>query len=264
MIRWVDLHCHTHLSLDGVSRPRAILRRARAAGLAAVAVTDHGTIAGAIQTAALRQPDDPEVIVGAEYSTDAGHILGLFLREEIDLGDAPRWPWREVVAAIRAQGGIAVLAHPTKTIRPLVPDVLAGVDGMEVYNARAEFSRFARANARALAAWRAWCLEHPDAPLIATAGSDAHLPAEIGHARCAISGEGSLREALRQGPIAVQARGTAPLVEATSQAVKTWRGRQWAKLPQAVARLGWHGARTATRLGRLGVLAHWSLTAGEG
>lgn len=262
MTRWVDLHCHTHHSLDGVSRPAEVLRRARSAGLDAVAVTDHGTIAGALATAAARRADDPDVIVGAEYATDAGHILGLFLTRDIHLATAPRWPWRQTVAAIRDQGGLAVLAHPTKTFRPLANDVLAGVDGLEVYNARAEFSRFAYANLRALDAWRSWRLNHPQARLIATAGSDAHLPAEIGHARCAVQDGGDLRMAVAAGPWCLRGRGTAPLLEATSQAVKTWRAGQWSKLPQAAARLSWHGARTAVRIGRLDTEVQWSLEPG--
>ncbi len=262
MIRWLDLHCHTHASLDGISHPRELLRRARTAHLDALAVTDHGTIAGGLRTAELRGADDPEIIVGAEYATDVGHVLGLFLTSEIRLGSAPRWPWREVVAAVHAQGGLAILAHPTKTFRPLAPDVLAGMDGLEVYNARAEFSRFARANLRALETWRSWRQQHPDSRLIATAGSDAHFPGEVGHARCAVAGDGDLRQALGWGTLRIVGRGTAPLVEAGSQAVKTWRSGAWPRLPQAAARLAWHGARTAARLGRLRERVEWSVEEG--
>ena len=262
MIRWLDLHSHTRASLDGVSRPEDLLRRARAAALDALAVTDHGTIAGGLRTRDLRGPGDPEIIVGAEYATDAGHVLGLFLSSEIQLGSAPRWPWREVVAAVRAQGGLAILAHPTKTFRPLTADVLAGMDGIEVYNARAEFSRFARANPRALDAWRSWRRQHPDSRLIATAGSDAHFPREVGHACCAVAADGDLRQALLGGTLRIVGRGTAPLVEAGSQAVKTWRTGAWPRLPQAAARLAWHGARTAARLGRLRERVEWSVEEG--
>ncbi len=259
MSRWLDLHCHSYLSSDGVSRPAVLLRAARAAGLDALAVTDHGTIQGGLRTAALRGPSDPEIIIGAEYSTDVGHVLGLFLRDEIRLGAAPRWPVAEVIGAIHEQGGLAILAHPTKTFQPLPMEALGSFDGIEVYNARAEFSRFPQANSRALEHWRAWQRLHPDRSLIATAGSDAHFPGEVGHARCAVDGDGDLRQALSRGPERIIARGTAPIVEASSQAVKVWKTHQWARAPQAAGRLLWHAARTAGRVGHLSATTTISL-----
>jgi len=246
-MRWLDLHTHTHLSADGATTPQALVTAARRAGLDGVAVTDHGTVEGALRVREAAAGTGLEVIVGAEYSTDVGHVLGLFVEREIHLGTAARWPWREVLAAVRAQGGLAVLAHPTKTFRPLDPEVLAAMDGVEVFNSRAEWSRFPQANARARQAWED-ARRLRGGLLLATAGSDAHFPGEIGHARCAVDCTGDLRRALGAGTRAVLGRGTAPLYEATSQALKAARARTWRAAPRAAARLAWGGLRTLPHL----------------
>lgn len=246
-MRWLDLHTHTRLSADSGTAPRALVAAAVRAGLAGVAVTDHGTIEGALRVREAARGSALEVIVGAEYSTDVGHVLGLFLREEIRLGAAPRWPWREVLAAVRAQGGLAVLAHPTKTFRPLDLEVAAAMDGVEVYNARAEWSRFRQANGRARQAW-AEALRLGGRPLLATAGSDAHFPGEVGHARCGVEDGGDLGQALRAGTRVVVGGGTWPIYEACSQALKTVRQRTWKAAPRSAVRLVWGGLRTLPHL----------------
>lgn len=47
---WANLHCHSDNSLlDGLSKPRQILERCVNVGIPATAITDHGTISGAIE-----------------------------------------------------------------------------------------------------------------------------------------------------------------------------------------------------------------------
>ncbi len=257
-MRWLDLHTHTHLSADGATTPRALAAAARRAGLDGVAVTDHGTLEGALRVREAAEGTGLLVIVGAEYATDVGHVLGLFLERELRLGAAPRWPWREVLAAVREQGGLAVLAHPTRTHRSPDPEVMAAMDGVEVYNARAEWSRFPRANARARQAWEA-ARRLRGGPLLATAGSDAHFPGEIGHGRCAVAGTGDLRRALGAGTRAVLGRGTLPLYEAASQALKVTRNRDWPAAPRAAARLAFGGLRTLPHLAARTAATHWEV-----
>ncbi len=80
--RRADLHTHSTAS-DGAASPACLVEQARAAGLAAVALTDHDTVSGvaAARVAAARL--DIEVIAGVELSAveDDGevHILGLHL-----------------------------------------------------------------------------------------------------------------------------------------------------------------------------------------
>src|SRR5262249_52897225 len=49
----VDLHVHTRFSPDSTAEPEAMLRAAAQRGLAAIAVTDHNTLAGAERTRAV-------------------------------------------------------------------------------------------------------------------------------------------------------------------------------------------------------------------
>ena len=44
-MKLIDLHTHT-LASDGTDSPSALVQKAHAAGLAAVAVTDHDTVSG--------------------------------------------------------------------------------------------------------------------------------------------------------------------------------------------------------------------------
>ena len=79
----IDLHTHSTAS-DGSCRPAAVLRTAVEAGLYAVALTDHDTIAGIPEFLAEAEKY-PEIhaVPGVELSTVFGarelHIVGLFL-----------------------------------------------------------------------------------------------------------------------------------------------------------------------------------------
>ncbi|MCI0682488.1 MAG: PHP domain-containing protein [Gemmataceae bacterium] len=83
----VDLHIHTTFS-DGTYRPAQVVELARRSGLAAVAITDHDTLAG-IAAAQKAATDGLEIIPGveitAEYQGRELHVLGYFVR----LDDAP-------------------------------------------------------------------------------------------------------------------------------------------------------------------------------
>ncbi len=84
MERWADLHLHTRWS-DGTLDLAGVVARAKAAGLSAIAITDHDTIGPD-----LRQPcqdmDGLLVITGveikAEIEGERGEILGYFLDPE--------------------------------------------------------------------------------------------------------------------------------------------------------------------------------------
>jgi 3',5'-nucleoside bisphosphate phosphatase len=77
-----DLHVHTTYS-DGAYTPAEIVDSARRVGLAAVAVTDHDTLAGVAPTRAAAR-GGLEVIAGVEitgeYAGREMHILGYFVR----------------------------------------------------------------------------------------------------------------------------------------------------------------------------------------
>ncbi|RED65900.1 PHP domain-containing protein [Cohnella lupini] len=79
MINRADLHTHT-LASDGMFSPADNVRMAKEAGLAAVAITDHDTVAGITEALAAGITYGIIVVPGVEISTAAGgrdiHILG--------------------------------------------------------------------------------------------------------------------------------------------------------------------------------------------
>ena len=83
--RQVDLHTHT-IASDGTLTPGALVVLAKKTGLAAVAITDHDTVAGLPEGLAAGKELGIQVIPGVEISTDEEgreiHIVGLFLRPD--------------------------------------------------------------------------------------------------------------------------------------------------------------------------------------
>lgn len=82
---WVDLHCHSTAS-DGEYSPAEVVQRAHAAGLAAIALTDHDTTAGVAGAVAAGEPLGVRVVSGCEFSVRAPwgelHLLGYFVPPE--------------------------------------------------------------------------------------------------------------------------------------------------------------------------------------
>jgi predicted metal-dependent phosphoesterase TrpH len=126
--RRADLHVHTTAS-DGEFTPSQVAALARAANLAAVAVTDHDTLA-AVDEARAAAGGHVEVISGVEVSAAfAGrevHLLGYFVRTDHPgliaalrtACDIRRERFRDYVAALAARG----LALPGDRVR-LTEDV---------------------------------------------------------------------------------------------------------------------------------------------
>lgn len=78
----IDLHTHTVAS-DGTDSPAQLVRRAKAQGLQAVAITDHDTVGGLAEAEAEGEKLGLEVIRGCEISAKGDHnemhILALWL-----------------------------------------------------------------------------------------------------------------------------------------------------------------------------------------
>jgi predicted metal-dependent phosphoesterase TrpH len=167
----VELHCHTLLSRDSRMGYDAIIRRVQAAGLDAIAITDHNKIEGALELA--RRAPFP-VIVGEEVRTSEGEIIGYFLKEWIP----PRLTPEETIRRIRAQGGLINIPHPFDSLRssvikrPALYRIVEQADMLEVMNARV-LKKVENEYAEQFA-------KHIGKP--AVAGSDAHIPYEIGRA----------------------------------------------------------------------------------
>lgn len=252
--RFCDLHLHTKWS-DGTLSVAATARRAREAGLVAIAITDHDTV-GPELVAPRQEVEGLEVICGVEIKAlvagQRGEILGYFIRpghpalqglfswmqearrermremvrrcqerlglplsyeevaarargsvgrphlaaELVRLGAVatpkeaferflgqdgecyvplPRAESRRVIEAIRAAGGVAVLAHPgmlplaepEAALRALRDEGLEGVEGVYPYEPGTYRLAVDQGRLRRLA---------EELGLVITGGSDDHGP----------------------------------------------------------------------------------------
>jgi predicted metal-dependent phosphoesterase TrpH len=167
----VDLHVHTRHSPDALSTSQEVIAAVQHRGLGAIAVTDHNAIAGAFE---LQRIAPFPVIVGEEILTNEGEIIGLFLQEHVPAGLTPV----QTVSRIREQDGLVYIPHPFDLYRDSrlneasLMVILEQVDVLEVLNARVTLPAH---NERA----RQFASEHS---LLNGAGSDAHVPFEIGQA----------------------------------------------------------------------------------
>ncbi|MGH7502361.1 MAG: PHP domain-containing protein [Longimicrobiales bacterium] len=208
----VDLHTHTWHSLDSWMRPEALVAGARSAGLDRIAVTDHGTIAGALEARAL---DPVRIIVGQEIRCEAHtELIGLFLRERIPMGLS----LEDAALRIRAQGGIVYAPHPYAYSRRAgwhAARALAVADLVEVFNSRAF-----------LPVWnRSAALAASEQGLPSMASSDAHFPWELGRAHTSLApfadAAGLLAVAMNAQPVA--ARTANPLIHVASVSLECTR-----------------------------------------
>ena len=167
----VDLHVHTCHSSDSLTSLEEVIAAVQRRGLGGVAITDHNSIAGALE---LQHAAPFPVIVGEEVMTTEGEIIGLFLQECIHPGLTPA----ETIARIREQGGVVYVPHPFDVYRDsrlcerALMDVIDDVDALEVLNARVTLPAH-NERAKNLAQTR---------HLLCGGGSDAHTPFEIGQA----------------------------------------------------------------------------------
>lgn len=204
----LDLHIHSERSPDGCMPLPQIVEQARRAGLNGAAVCDH-------DCTLTEAPDFPDflLIPGVEVSTEYGHLLGLFVREPVKTRELSR-----AVELIHSQGGLAVLAHPFERSRDaerIVP-IAPLLDGVEVWNSRAE-RKIRDANSLAEGFAGAHGLRR-------FAGSDAHVPQEIGHGVTTVQAEectlSAVKAALLSGQTAVSGCRSRAWYTAKSQLVK--------------------------------------------
>jgi predicted metal-dependent phosphoesterase TrpH len=204
------LHAHTWHSFDCLLPPVAYLAYARRARLDFVCITDHNTLAGSLELARHNRDPHLEVVIGAEYATDRGDLIGLFLREEVLSRD-----FDEAAAEIHAQGGLALLPHP---YRGRVTDAARyqAVDLIETFNARS--SGVSNASAAADA-------ERLAKPV--SAGADIHTAWELVRdgTLLELGGEGALRERLLEAPRRLITRASHRNLRRYSQLVKRVRSR---------------------------------------
>jgi predicted metal-dependent phosphoesterase TrpH len=180
-----DLHVHSKYSYDSFLSPERIIKMAKKKGLDGVAISDHNTIKGGVETSKINKGDDFIVIVGSEIKTEYGDIIGLFLNDEIKTSK-----FEGVIEEIKSQGGLSVLAHPYRQYKN-PEEIVDRVDLVEAFNARSR--KGDNENAYEL-------VKKFKKPM--TAGSDAHLGFEIGRGGTIVNSE--VKGELRKGKTEIE------------------------------------------------------------
>lgn len=171
-----DIHIHSNQS-DGIaSVPQIMDYVQHHTDLDVIAITDHNTLEGALHAESLAHLYDFEVVVGEEVSAREGHVIGLYLQEEV----LPGMSAADTIQAIEEQGGIAVIPHPFSVQGVFGPRgrglfAAAAADGafhaLEVYNSLPFLVWANKMAAKTLTGGQGFA---------ATGGSDAHVLEAVG------------------------------------------------------------------------------------
>jgi predicted metal-dependent phosphoesterase TrpH len=171
-----DIHIHSNHSDGLASVPQIMDFVQYRTDLDVIAITDHNTIEGALRAESLSHLYDFEVVVGEEVSSREGHVIGLYLQEDI----LPGMSAADTITAIEAQGGIAVIPHPFSVKGVFGPSgrglfAAAAAEGafhaLEVYNSLPFLVWANKVAAKTLVGGHG---------IAATGGSDAHVLEAVG------------------------------------------------------------------------------------
>jgi predicted metal-dependent phosphoesterase TrpH len=210
----IDLHVHSHHTRGCTLAPREVVRRAKAAGLDAVAFTDLNTLDGLDEIRAAGRDEGFLALCGVELATDRGHYLCFFpdpakvAAPPQLFGSATPWPVGEVLAKVKELGGVVVAAHPyDKTVERPSGDFIFMVDGL---------SAIEGLNARRKGPVNDLAVEAADHMNLPCTGASGALDAtdEIGKAatlfRDPVSSEADVVQQLRAGTVYCVAIGVTP------------------------------------------------------
>ena len=169
----LDLHVHSFYSPCSLLRFGQIASECLKKQIGGIAITDHDRIDGALS---FKKKFLIPTIVGEEISTREGHLIGLFLTEQIPKGI----PLDQAIKAIKAQGGLVYLPHPFDWTRhglsrENVTQIQSEIDIIEVFNSRTYLPLIER---------RAHSFGEAHQPQVAA--SDAHSATEIGRGLVAV------------------------------------------------------------------------------
>ncbi|OGS04741.1 MAG: hypothetical protein A3G41_03410 [Elusimicrobia bacterium RIFCSPLOWO2_12_FULL_59_9] len=187
----IELHLHTTWSHDGQVKYSGLVKRCRRLGLAAVAVTDHDTIDGALRFQEWTKTGirELQIMVGEERTLENGrHVIGLFLKRAIQARVL-----EEVAAEIHEQGGLCILPHPFRLRDGVLADpsvrterVLPLIDAIEVFNPKCSWTENEHARKAIV-----------ERGIPAVGGSDAHYEADAGEALLEVDMDQDAEQAVR-------------------------------------------------------------------
>ena len=204
-----DLHTHTKYSSDGFLNPKKIVKIAKKRGLSGIAITDHDTIKGGLETKKY-EDENFKVIVGCEVSTSKGEIIGLYLHEEIKSND-----FYDVIDEMKSQEGIIVVPHPFDEWRnsaDLSGEDYKLVNSIEIFNSRCVNPKYNQ-NAELFAKKNNYGM---------TGGSDAHFANEIGNAGVIIENN-DIKRSILKNDLHVYGKRSTPLNHVLTKILKTKR-----------------------------------------
>jgi predicted metal-dependent phosphoesterase TrpH len=237
-----DLQLHSDFG-DGLSSLDEILDSAERAGLDVIALTDHDDIRGAfaLRELAARRSSPIAVVPGVEVTTRSGHLLALWIEEELpmfcSLADA--------LVRIHRAGGVAIVPHPLSyltfsigegALRQLAAygDDVHMVDAIELRNP--SYAGRVRANRAA------WLNTHV-LRIAETGSSDAHHAALVGTCWTEFAGRTpeDLRAALRARATTADGRGWTLREHLDGAATQQWRSMVRDPLKRARRRMAGAG-----------------------
>lgn len=205
----LDLHVHSDASFDCDTTPAEIIARALEAGLGGIAVADHDSMEN-LETLQELAAGRLLVIPAIEVGTLFGDVVGYFAKKRVernipeegqDVDDL-----KIVLKALKGQGALLSLPHPTRgQLATLIETGLwREFDLVEAYNARRhEFSNLEEFGGEP------FVLDFAERYEIGkVAGSDAHIPSDIGIGRTVVPAETleDVRRALEAGTTVLAGR----------------------------------------------------------
>jgi hypothetical protein len=181
------IHVHSTLSYDGKHTLAQLASFGRARGYSFMGMTEHSDTFDDAKMKVLvdeceRLSDDEFLLIaGIEFSCEGNlHLIGLGIRHFTSVKDPI-----ELARFIRAQGGLAVVSHPSRYGYEIPPALVGEIDGIEVWNASND-SRFVP-DGRVMDLWRR--LRQHNQALAAFGGQDLHRITRHRHVRLILGGE---------------------------------------------------------------------------
>ena len=180
------MHVHSTLSYDGKHTLAELASFGRACGYSFIGMTEHSDTFDDAKMRILVDECESHsdarfvLIAGIEFSCEDNlHLIGLGIREFTHLKDPIA-----VARFIRAQGGVAVVSHPSRYGYEIPPALVGEIDGIEVWNASND-SRFVP-DKKVIDLWLG--LKRRNRALAAFGGQDLHRITRQRHVRLVLGG----------------------------------------------------------------------------
>ncbi len=143
---WYKVQFHTHTTVsDGKRTPEQVAKIYKDAGFDIVAFTDHWRYQGERELSGIKVFSGCEYNFGtADATLGVMHIVGIGMDDEPAL-NKEICTRQDVINAIRAHGGLAVLAHPAWSLNTIAQvKALSGFEALEIYNTVSKLPRSRR------------------------------------------------------------------------------------------------------------------------